>query len=110
MTWYTYLQSFKEIQQYVFEFSAKTKHEEHTDGWGAFQYLPSRAFGVAQDNNRGFFIIWPKHGKLYIFAYLGGASFNNQHIIPVYHMIWKNVSLSENSDISTDTAAAQHFI
>ena len=32
-------------------YSAKTKRDGQTEGWGALQYLPSRAFGVAGDNN-----------------------------------------------------------
>ena len=38
------------IQQCVFEFSAKTKHDGQTDRrMGAFQYLPFQAFGAAGD-------------------------------------------------------------
>ena len=51
MTRCTYLQSFEKIHQCVF---AKTKRDgrtdRRTDGRGALQYLPSRAFGAAGDN------------------------------------------------------------
>ena len=57
MTWCTYLQSFEKIQQFVFlSYSVKTKRDRRTDrqtdGRGALQYLPSRAFGAAGDNKR----------------------------------------------------------
>ena len=52
MTWCTYLQSFEKLQQCVFEFNTARKlnvMEGRTDRQGAFQYLPSRAFGAAGD-------------------------------------------------------------
>ena len=63
MTWYTYLQSLEKIHQW--SYSAKTKRDGQTDRQmdvgrgtdgqtdrrGALQYLPSRAFGAAGDNN-----------------------------------------------------------
>ena len=48
MTWCTYLRSFEKIHQC---YSVKTKRDGQTDGRGALQYLPSRAFGAAGDKN-----------------------------------------------------------
>ena len=49
--WYIYLQSFEKLQQCVFELVRKLNvtdgQTEGGVGGGAFQYLPSRAFGVA---------------------------------------------------------------
>ena len=57
MTWDTYLQSFEEIQQSVFELQCENEMW-WTGGWmggGVSQYLPSQAFGAVRDK---IFIFW----------------------------------------------------
>ena len=55
MTWCTYLQSFE--KNAFSSYSAKNKRDGWSDGrTGALQYLPPRAYGAAEDNNRALVI------------------------------------------------------
>ena len=95
--------------------------DRRTDGRGALQYLPSRAFGAAGDkNNCQFFIYGPQYTKICIFGYSGGpgwpindrahlASQLSSHLYQFTYKIWKQsdkdfLSYRENDEMSADAA------
>ena len=109
MTWCTYLQSFRENTAMRFRVTVRKLNvtDGQTDGWtGAFQYLPSRAFGTAGDNINNntstiqiltLIIIWSRDTRLTILIIFRGwisqdnlsvARDRNNRSVLILNLLW----------------------